>query len=81
MPGPAVPGIFVQAGAFSDASNAEKLEQQLSSLGTVSIVSAMVNNAQLYRVRLGPIADAAAADALLGRVKGLGHADATIVRE
>ena len=80
-PGPEVPGIFVQAGAFSDAANAQKLEQQLSSLGNVTIVAATVNNAQLYRVRLGPIADSAAAETLLSRVKGLGHPDATVVRE
>jgi len=80
-PGPEVPGIFVQAGAFSDAANAEKLEQQLGSLGTVRIVAATVNNTQLYRVRLGPIADPAAAEALLSRVKGLGFTDATVVRE
>jgi rare lipoprotein A len=80
-PGPEVPGIFVQAGAFSDAANAQRLEQQLSSLGNVSIVAATVNNVRLYRVRLGPIADNTAAEALLSRVKASGHPEATVVRE
>jgi rare lipoprotein A len=80
-PGPEVPGIFVQAGAFSDAANAQRLEQQLSSLGNVTIVAATVNNMRLYRVRLGPIADNAAAEELLSRVKAFGHPEATVVRE
>ncbi len=80
-PGRATPGYFIQAGAFSDPSNAQRLEQQLNTLGPVVIEPVTVNNAQIYRVRVGPFANAAAAEALLDRVKGFGHDDAKVVRE
>ncbi len=74
-------GIFVQAGAFSEAANAHKLEQQLGELGQVHIVPTTVNNKKLFRVRLGPVADAAAAAALVGKIKSYGYNDAKVVRE
>ena len=74
-------GIFVQAGAFSEEANARKLEQQLGELGKVHIVPTTVKNKKLYRVRLGPIADAATAAALVGKVKSYGYSDAKVVRE
>jgi rare lipoprotein A len=78
---PVSTGIFVQVGAFSEESNARKLEQQLGELGTVHIVPATVNNKKLYRVRLGPVADAATATALVGTIKSYGYSDAKVVRE
>lgn len=74
-------GIFVQAGAFSEEANARKLEQQLGDLGKVRIVPTTVKSKKLYRVRLGPIADAATAAALVGKVKSYGYSDAKVVRE
>ena len=74
-------GTFVQAGAFSEEANARKLEQQLGELGTVHIVPGTAKNKKVYRVRLGPIADASAATALLGKVKSYGYNDAKVVRE
>ena len=79
--GAAALGIFIQAGAFSEEANARKLEQQLGELGPVRIVPSTVNKKKLYRVRLGPVADAAAATALLGKVKAYGYNDAKVVRE
>ena len=80
-PGAEIPGMYVQAGAFSDPANAHRLEDQLKGLGNVVIVPVTVNNAQIYRVRLGPIADAAAAEAMLARVKGMGVDNAKVIRE
>jgi rare lipoprotein A len=80
-PGRETPGYFIQAGAFSDPGNAQRLEEQLRALGNVVIVPVTVNNTQVYRVRVGPFADAAAAEALLDRVKGFSHDDAKVVRE
>ena len=74
-------GIYVQAGAFSEEANARKLEQQLGELGVVHIVPTTVNNKKLYRVRLGPVADATMADALLKKIKTYGYNDAKVVRE
>ncbi len=74
-------GIYVQAGAFSEEANARKLEQQLGELGKVHIVPTTVNKKKLYRVRLGPVADATVAAALLTKIKSFGYNDAKVVRE
>jgi len=74
-------GVYVQAGAFSEEANARKLEQQLGELGPVHIVPVTINNRRLYRVRLGPLPDAAMAPALVAKVKSYGYGDAKVVRE
>jgi rare lipoprotein A len=48
-------GTYVQAGAFSDLANAQRLQKQLSSLADVSVLPAQINGRELYRVRLGPL--------------------------
>jgi rare lipoprotein A len=80
-PGQSIPGYYIQAGAFSDPGNAQRLEEQLRTLGSVVIEPVTVNNSQVYRVRVGPFANAAAAEALLDRVKGFSRDDAKVVRE
>ena len=80
-PGREIPGFYIQAGAFADPGNASRLEEQLRSLGNVVIVPVTVNDAAVYRVRVGPFANAAAAEALLDRVKGFSHDDAKVVHE
>jgi rare lipoprotein A len=50
-------GTYIQAGAFSDISNAQRLQSQLQGVGTVTISPVQVNGQQLYRVRLGPMSD------------------------
>ncbi len=74
------PGIYLQAGAFTDVSNAHRLEQELKEFGNAFVLPVTVNNKQLYRVRLGPLADDDVAQALLGRVKEYGYDNAQIVR-
>ena len=74
------PGIYVQAGAFSDVSNAHRLEQELKEFGNSFVLPVTVNNKQLYRVRLGPLADDEVAQALLGRIREYGYDNAQIVR-
>ena len=77
---PAGSGVYIQAGAFSDQSNAHRLEQQLREFGNVFIVTISVAGKQLYRVRLGPLQDDSGAEKLLGQVKSFGYEDAQIVR-
>ncbi len=74
-------GIFIQAGAFSEEANARRLEQQMSELGAVRIVPTTVNSKKMFRVQLGPLADAAAATAMLSKIKSFGYDDAKLVRE
>lgn len=73
--------IYVQAGAFSDHGNALRLENRLRGLGSpVSVTQgAGGHGGTIYRVRLGPVANVDAADALLNRVMSGGVAQARIV--
>ena len=77
---PAGTGVYIQAGAFSEPSNAHRLEQQLREFGNVFIVTTNVAGKLLYRVRLGPLQDDTGAESLLGQIKSFGYEDAQIVR-
>src|SRR5262249_40398815 len=71
--------MFIQAGAFTDAANASRLQVRLASLGRARIVPAMVGNQKFYRVRLGPIGTVADADAMLDSVVASGHPEARLI--
>jgi len=71
--------MFIQAGAFADAGNASRLQVKLASLGHAQIVPAVVGNQKFYRVRVGPIATLADADAMLDRVVAAGHPEARLI--
>jgi rare lipoprotein A len=73
--------IFVQAGAFAVAENAQRVRARIATLGNVQVVPAEVNGAALYRVRLGPVTNEAEADRLLSKVVGSGYPTARIVSE
>ena len=66
--------IYLQLGAFGDRGNAERMaaSARRSGLGRVDIESVAVDGRTVHRVRVGPLADAAAADALLARIERLG---------
>ncbi len=68
------PGIYLQAGAFSDASNAERLAQRLraANFGAVQVVDVEVNGQRVRRVRVGPLADVDRADQVSARIEGMG---------
>ncbi len=57
--------LWVQAGAFGNYENAYRLSVRLSRYGSTKVIPASVNGAQIYRVRLGPIADVTEADRVL----------------
>jgi len=71
--------IYIQAGSFSVAENAERLKATLSRVSQTEISPTMVNGRALYRVRVGPIASVDQADLLLARVVGVGATDAKII--
>ena len=71
--------IYIQAGAFIDIQNAERLRQQLSGLGPTQLYPVEVGNQRFYRVRMGPIPTVTQADALLERVIAQGHQEARII--
>ena len=71
--------LYVQAGAFSVADNATKLQQSLTKLSPSTISTIVINGTKFYRVRLGPVSDVAHADALLSKVKQAGASAARTI--
>jgi rare lipoprotein A len=66
--------IYLQLGAFGDRANAERVAgtARRSGIVDVDIQSSDVNGRAIHRVRVGPLADVAAADALTPRIERLG---------
>jgi rare lipoprotein A len=81
--GVAHPGaqIYVQAGAFAQIANANHVRDRIASLGAVQVSGVRVNGANLFRVRLGPVATVQEADRLLSQVVAAGMSGAQIVVE
>jgi rare lipoprotein A len=82
-PAPVTPGftrptLFIQAGAFSDPSNAERLAQKLSgdNLGKVFVRNDVIAGRRMYRVRIGPVPDVAEFDRVVAALERVGVADA-----
>ena len=77
------PRLFVQVGAFGDAENAKRRYEQLKSGGIepASVHEDMNASPALYRVRVGPIADAAEYDAVVAKLRALGISEMQIVTE
>jgi rare lipoprotein A len=78
--GNAIKSLYVQAGAFGAASNADRLVAQLRSKGypQAQVRSDMVAGRSMYRVRIGPIADVPSFDRVVAELKTLGIADARL---
>jgi rare lipoprotein A len=70
--------LFVQAGAFADERNAKRLADRLRAEGIkgVFVQSPLDGKARLYRVRAGPVTNAAEFDRLIARLNKLGIHDA-----
>ncbi|MEH6547364.1 MAG: septal ring lytic transglycosylase RlpA family protein [Sneathiella sp.] len=73
--------IFVQAGAFVDFNNANKLSARLSTMGASKVSQVLVNGQDFYRVRVGPVYDIGQADQLLANLINAGHTGARIIIE
>jgi len=71
--------IYIQAGSFSTAENAYRLNGQLANIGRSSVTVATVNGQSFHRVRVGPIASVPEADQILGRVIAAGAKEARII--
>ncbi|MDB5397686.1 MAG: lipoprotein [Rhodospirillales bacterium] len=72
-------GIYIQAGAFGVAENAQRLQAKLAGVGKTDISQAVVDGRTFYRVRVGPAANVNDADGLLSRVVAAGANGAKIV--
>jgi rare lipoprotein A len=75
------PALFLQVGAFLDASNAEHLRDRL--MGTAHaptrITEASSAARRIYRVRIGPLDSVEQADSLAARLRTMGITEARIV--
>jgi len=71
--------IFIQAGAFSRFDNANRTSAALSGVGSPVISQVQTKSGSMFRVRLGPLASVAEADAMLERVISSGYPDARVV--
>jgi len=77
------PVLYVQAGAFAESRNAERLLARLKAAGLSSafVASPIEGSPHLYRVRLGPVGSVAEFDALTARLTALGIANARLALE
>lgn len=76
-----VSNLYVQAGSFSDESNARKLARKLDAIGGSDIKPVNINGRDWYRVRVGPLASHSDANRALQDVVNMGMRDARIVRD
>ncbi len=72
-------GLFVQAGAFTDAARAYVVSNSLVGTGDIHIVRTVVENRVFYRVRVGPFAARSQANSVRERVVELGYREAIVV--
>jgi len=74
----ATSNMYVQAGAFGTAANAERLSVQLHNRGfaNVFVRDDVVKGRTLYRVRIGPVAKVEDFDSVVANLKSLGIDDA-----
>lgn len=71
-------GFVVQLGSFANRANAERLAQQVHALGYPVGVSRGTTGRRLYRVRVGPTRERAAAEQLAAKLLAQGHKGAVV---
>jgi cell division protein FtsN len=71
-------GWTVQLGSFQSRPNAERLARQVKGQGFPVSVSQYPSGRHLYRVRVGPVADHAAATQLQEKLHAAGHSGAVV---
>ena len=79
LPVKASTSIFVQAGAFASAENANRLRARLAYIGPSRVSNVVRRGQELFRVRIGPLATVAQADQALQQVIAAGIPDAQII--
>jgi rare lipoprotein A len=72
------PALFIQAGAFADPANAERLAERLrgGNLGKVFVRDDQIAGRRMYRVRIGPVPDVADFDRVVAALERAGISDA-----
>lgn len=67
--------VFIQAGAFADISNAQRLTSALGRGHSVKIEEARINGGDFFRVLIGPFPDRQAADLYRAQLSNAGIVD------
>jgi len=72
--------LYVQAGAFGEEANANRLAQRLraAGIGVVLVRRDELNGKPLFRVRVGPVPSVAEFDRVVGELRGVGITDARL---
>ncbi len=80
---PRVVRLYLQAGAFSERVNADRLSDRLRPVAgkLVYVSPIIVDGTALYRVRIGPLPDVVKADQLTSRIMAMGMEAPRIVLE
>jgi rare lipoprotein A len=70
--------LFVQAGAFADPANAERLAAKLrgGGYGKIFVRDDLIAGRRMYRVRIGPVPDVPEFDRIVAALEGAGVHDA-----
>ncbi len=71
--------IYIQAGAFTEYTNANRARSSLAGFGPTNISQASNSKQPMFRVRLGPIRSVDEADRLLERVAASGYPEARMI--
>jgi rare lipoprotein A len=79
QPAPRPRGVFIQAGVFRDAANAEQVRRKIAGYGRVEVTQVTMGNDVLHRVSIGPFAAEREARAVLDRGGQAGLQGAVIV--
>jgi DedD protein len=70
--------LVVQLGSFASRANADRLAHQLKGQGFAASVSQGTSGRHLYRVRVGPVHDRAAATQLQSKLNAAGHSGSIV---
>jgi cell division septation protein DedD len=71
---------WVQLGSFASSDNAQRLARRLRAAGfSIDVSHSSSKGKELYRVRAGPVADKAAANALRARLAAAGEKNVSVV--
>jgi rare lipoprotein A len=73
--------FYVQTGAFSTVTNANRQRDLISSYGTTEIFQASAGGHEIYRVRVGPYTTPDAAGIVADRLKRSGYGEARVVAD
>jgi rare lipoprotein A len=77
---PPVKAYSVQAGSFSDQTNAKRAAAQLASAGTVKVEPFERSGVTMYRVYLAGVSDEAEAHEVRDKVAAIGFSDARVIK-